>query len=115
MQSLLPWLQNESPVFNLDLRRSHVIDALNAAYAKHENVAGWLQGCCVAAAADKLQDIHHEICKRAARVGTESLRWERWVALAANCANQLSSLFFSLPACSLLHGLHRLAGVAGHR
>lgn len=32
--------QNESPVFNLDLRRSHVIDALNAAYAKHENVAG---------------------------------------------------------------------------
>ncbi|KAI7839268.1 hypothetical protein COHA_006966 [Chlorella ohadii] len=41
VQSLLPWLQNESPVFNLDLRRSHVIDALNAAYAKHENVAAY--------------------------------------------------------------------------
>lgn len=65
VQSLLPWLQNQSPVFNLDLRRSHIIDALNAAYAKHENVAGARRLCGVGRAGPAAHAWSHPTMTRA--------------------------------------------------
>ena len=41
----LPWLAGDRlPALNLDIRRSHIMQALNCAYARHENVAGARRG-----------------------------------------------------------------------
>ena len=46
LKAALPWLSDAGgPQWSLEVRKSHIMQALNVAYARHENVAGaWQPG-----------------------------------------------------------------------